>query len=204
MGRLSTFDDRIVVAAIGRLLAVDGQATIVAVKEATGLSTGSLYHRFGSREGMMAEAWLFAVRQFHKRIMAAFALPDPREAAIEAALATPRFCRDEADIALVLACCRPAEFLGDNTPEHLRQQIGNVNEEVSNALRQLAERIDRPLLDCQLAIVAYPLGAVRLFVPSKPVPVELDKHVIEAVFQTLRFTTSSSPEVERRALHARI
>jgi hypothetical protein len=49
-----------------------------------------------------------------------------------------------------------------------------------------AKRIDRPPLTCRLAIVAYPLGAVRLFVPRSPVPPELDDELRTVVAFMLR------------------
>lgn len=174
MPRVSSFEDGEVFAAVGRLLAEDGQVTIASVREATGLSTGSLYHRFESREGLMAEAWAYAVESFQARIFDAFALKDAQRAGIEAALATPRFCREEKDVALVLACCRPSEFLTKDMAPALRKRVKHVNDNAAEAIRAFAKRIDRPLLTCRLAIVAYPLGAVRLFLPRSPVPPELD------------------------------
>lgn len=185
MGRKSSFDDRQVYAALGRELAERGQATINAICDATGLSTGSLYHRFGSREGLMAEAWLETISAFQQRFLAALGRDDG-SAGIEAALATPRFCRDEPDIALVLVCCRPSEFLTADVSSELHARIGQVNERVSDAIRAFARRIDRPLLACRLALVAYPLGAVRLFLPKQRVPPAVDEHIRKAVEATLR------------------
>mgnify|MGYP001434277011 CR=1 FL=1 len=181
MGRLSSFEDRDVYAAVGRLMAEQGQATVTALREATGISIGSLYHRFRSREGVMAEAWLYAVRTFHMRIMAAFAIDDVVQAGVQAALATPRFCRDEPDIALVLVCCRPSEFLNDQTPLSLREQLAHVNDEVGKAMVDFALRINRPLLTCRLATIAYPLGAVRLFLPNTRVPKSIDIELEQSV-----------------------
>lgn len=185
MGRKSSFDDRQVYAALGRGLAERGQMTIGDMCGATGLSTGSLYHRFGSREGLMAEAWLDTISAFQKRFLAALNLDDG-SAGVEAALATPRFCRDEPDTALVLVCCRPSEFLTDEVSPALHAQIAHVNRKVSSAVRAFARRMDRPLLACRLALVAYPLGAVRLFLPKHRVPLAVDDEIRKAVEATLR------------------
>ena len=184
MGRFASFDDKVVYAALGRELAERGQATIGAIRDATGLSTGSLYHRFGSREGLMAEAWLDIVAAFQARFHAALRLDD-REAGVEAALATPRFCREERDLALVLICGRPSEFLSDETSPELRGKLKKMNEQGRAALTAFAKRIDRPLLSCQLALVGYPLGAVRLFLPKNRVPAELDDQIRKVVEATL-------------------
>lgn len=180
MGRKSSFEDKVVYGALGRLLAERGQATLNSLCDATGLSIGSLYHRFGSREVLMAEAWLDTIGEFQSRFIAALNL-DIRVAGVEAALVTPRFCREERDVALVIVCCRPSEFISDALPLELRQRIADVNKEASAALREFARRIDRPLLACRLAIVAYPLGAVRLFLPTQRVPMEVDDEIQKAV-----------------------
>jgi AcrR family transcriptional regulator len=184
VGRKPNFDDKAIYAALGRILAENGQATLADIREATGLSTGSLYHRFGSREGLMAEAWLFAVWEFQQRFLAAL----NREgfaAGVEAALETPRFCRREPDLSLVLVCCRSSEFLcGELAPE-LRARAANANTLAMSAIADFSRRIDRPLMACQLALVAFPLGAVRMFLPKRPVPPEIDDYVRKAVAVTL-------------------
>jgi AcrR family transcriptional regulator len=178
MGRKSSLDERAIYRVVAGELAAKGRFTIDALR-AGGLSTGSIYHRFGSREGLMAEAWLNAVERFQERFLDALA-PNTFEAGLEAALATPRFCRSNPDEAVLLACCRRAEFLNDATPVALQSRVAAANEEVSASMLRFAAAIDRPILRCRLALIAYPLGAVRLFLPGSPVPLELDAEVIKA------------------------
>ena len=185
MGRKSSFNDRQIYAALGRQLAELGQATIADIRDATGVATGSLYHRFGSREGLMASAWLDTVAAFQGRFIAALG-GEGIEAGVEAALETPRFCRAEPDLALLLVCCRPSEFLTENVPAEYAQRVAGVNRRVATALSEYARRIGRPLLACRLALVGYPLGAVRLFLPRQKVPIEVDDLIRKAVEATLR------------------
>jgi AcrR family transcriptional regulator len=184
MGRKSTFEDARVFAAVGAELAATGRLTIDGLIRTTGLSTGSVYHRFASREALLAETWLDAVQRFQAGFLDALRreMPDAGE---EAALATPRFCRTEPEIGVILACCRRTEFLGPEMPQALREQIAALNDETSAALRLFSRRIDRPLLACRLALVAYPLAAVRLFLPQRPVPKSIDAHLIKACRATL-------------------
>jgi AcrR family transcriptional regulator len=141
---------------------------------------GSIYHRFGSREGLLAEAWLNAVEQFQARFLAALA-PMSIDAAVDTALTTPRFCRSNRDEAVLLACCRQSEFFVNATPAPLRARIESANDVAAGAIRRFAVRIDRPLVACRLALVAYPLGAVRLYLPERPVPRLLDTEIAKAV-----------------------
>ena len=184
MGRKSTFEDASVYAAVGAELAATGRLTMEGLTRATGLSTGSVYHRFASHEALLAETWLNAVRRFQSGFLEALRRETP-DAGEQAALATPRFCRAEPEAAVILACCRRAEFLGPETPPALRDQIAALNDEASAELRLYARRIDRPLLACRLATVAYPLAAVRLFLPQRPVPKSIDAQLIKACRATL-------------------
>lgn len=188
MGRQSSYDEGEVFAAVARALAVDGRFTLEGLTVASGLSMGSIYHRFGSREGLLAEAWLAAVERFQAGFLEALE-PGTLEAGVNAALATPRFCRTHAGAAVLLACCRQSEFLQTATPKPLRARIETVNAAVARAVRRYASAIDRPLIACRLALIAYPLGAVRLYLPVRPVPKELDVELARAARTALGRTS---------------
>lgn len=179
MGRKSTFKIESVFAAVGAEVAETGHFTLRNLTAKTGMSTGSIYHRFASREALLAEAWLHAVQLFQAGFLAAIDGAD-LEAGIEAALATPRFCRAHPDAAIILACCRQKEFVGPETPSEIALKIASVNEGVEAAFRKFSRRIDRPLLNCRLAIVAYPLAAVRQYLPKQRVPASIDAEILKA------------------------
>jgi AcrR family transcriptional regulator len=180
MGRKSSLDERRIYGIVAGELAANGRFTIEALTSATGLSMGSVYHRFGSREGLLAEAWLNAVEQFQAQFLSALA-PNDVDAGLKAALATPRFCRSNPDLATLLVCCRQSEFLGESTPGPLRARIASANDVAFAAIRRYAKAIDRPLLACRLALLAYPVGAVRLYLPSRAVPRQVDAEIAKAV-----------------------
>ena len=60
MARPPKFDEEQFLAAAGRLIATHGpaRATIGAIGRAVGAPTGSIYHRFDSRDGLLAEVCL--------------------------------------------------------------------------------------------------------------------------------------------------
>jgi hypothetical protein len=60
MPRLPEYDTDQIVRAAGRLIASSGPgaATIGAIARAVGAPTGSIYHRFRSRDVLLAEVWL--------------------------------------------------------------------------------------------------------------------------------------------------
>jgi AcrR family transcriptional regulator len=180
MGRIATFDDKTVYKAVGRELAVNGQATITSIQKATGLSAGSLYHRFGSREGLMAEAWLYTISAFQSRIAVGFAVGG-LEGAAEIALATPQFCRDEPELAMLLVCGRPSEFMAAGASRKQKTALEALNLGAAQGMSALARQLGRDLLECRMALVAFPLGAVRAFLPHHKVPRSVDEVIRKAV-----------------------
>jgi AcrR family transcriptional regulator len=180
MARRSSFTDHEIFRCVAQQFAFRGRFTIDELTAETGLSMGSIYHRFGSRDGLLAEAWLSAVERFQTVFLEALA-PQTLASALDAALATPNFCRSHHGEAVLLACCRRSEFLLPDTPADLRLRIETVNLAAERAMRDLAAAIRRPLLACHLALVAYPLGAVRLYLPSRPVPRTLNAEIAKAV-----------------------
>ncbi|WP_417481597.1 TetR/AcrR family transcriptional regulator [Maricaulis sp.] len=181
MGRLSTIRDETVFAAAGAQLASEGAVTLQGLVAATGISIGSLYHRYGSREGLLAQAWIDAVSAFRDRFLAALAAENA-EAGLQAALATPRFCREERSRAIILCCCRQVDFIAPATPPASLQLLRSINDKVAAALQAYADRTGHSLTACRMGMVAFPLGAVRLYLPSQPVPEEVDRYV-EAGFR---------------------
>lgn len=190
MGRKSTLPEREVFAEVGRRLATEGAVSLQTIVAETGVSVGSLYHRYGSREGLMAHVWLDAARAFQCRFVAALQAGE-RDAGVRAALTTPRFCRDEPERALVLACCRRAEFLNSGTPRELQDEIQAVNKPGKQALEAFAKERGIPLDACRAAIIGVPLGIVRLYLPKLPVPMSADAYVVEACRSILKERTTA-------------
>lgn len=179
MGRLSTISDDAIFAAVASRLAEEGALSLQKILDETGISVGSLYHRYGSREGLLAQVWLDAVTEFQSQFLEALTsgLPDAGETA---ALVTPRFCRKEYARALILTCCRPSEFLNDKTPADLQTQMKSINDPIQAALKVFAKSEGVKLETAKMALIGFPLGAVKLYLPHKKVPKSVDRHVVLA------------------------
>ena len=184
MGRKSILDVDRLLAEVGAEVVETGSFTIQKLTTATGVSTGSIYHRFSSREGLLAEVWIDALRSFQTHFQTALG-GEGLQAIEDAALVTPRFCRSHPYSARVLACCRSTEFIGAGSPKTALAEIQKLNDAGEVALRRFARKIERPLLACRLALVAYPLAAVRLYLPKTPVPVHIDAEIMKAARATL-------------------
>jgi len=74
---------------------------------------GTLYHRFGSRDGILAAAWLRALERFQVTALAASARhpDDPVEAGVAMAAATLTFATEQAEDARLLLVLRRSDLL---------------------------------------------------------------------------------------------
>ncbi len=189
MGRQSTLNHAQIYAAVSQQLSAVGTVTVADIVKLTGVSVGSLFHRFSSREGLLAEAWLDALEAFQTQFLEALSGGD-EHAGLQAALTTPRFCRHEPDRAALLVCCRASEFLSDKTPKLISKKIRSANQSVECAVRNFSKQQGLSLQCCRLAMAAIPLGAVRIYLPNNPVPKGVDRY-IAAAYQAVITADSS-------------
>lgn len=197
MGRRSTFDEAEIYAAVGAAFACKGDARIQEIVSETGVSIGSIYYRFGSREGLLASAWFDALNAFHAIFLAALET-DSVNAGENAALATPRFCRAERYRAIILACCRKSEFISPDSPTALQKQIALANNKIQAAIKRFAKQNGYSLLSCRLGMIAFPLAAVRMYLPENPVPLVIDDYVRAAYRSAINLDSESDFTVDRQ------
>lgn len=152
--------------------------TLTQIAAELGGPTGSIYHRFASREHLMVSLWLRSIRRFHVGLLEAYALPDPQRALLAATLHIPRYCRDHPVDALAMTLFRQPRLV-ESAPEPLREQVIVINDDVDTAMRTLVPaRFGRDSDEgYRLLMVATrmsPYGLVRPFV-GQDVPDWLDE-----------------------------
>lgn len=177
-----TYDD--VLDAAARAVHEHGRdATVNQVALALGGPTGSIYHRFASREELMASLWLRAVRRFHAGLLEAYALPDPHQALLAAARHIPAYCREYPAESNALTLYRQPE-LAATAPASLREAVRTINDPVVEAATALVERRYGSATETHVRLVllatqACPYGLVRPFV-GRQVPDWLDEACVAA------------------------
>lgn len=169
MARPARFSDDDILDAAARGVHRRGpRVTVAQVATELGGPTGSIYHRFASRDVLFAALWLRSIRRFHAGLLAAYALPDPQAALLAATLHIPRYCREHPIDALAMTLHRQARLVAQ-APEALRRDVAEVNSAVDAGLRALVPaRYGHDSEDgFQLLRVATrlsPYGLVRSFV----------------------------------------
>lgn len=159
-------------------------ATVAQVSAVVGAPSGSLYHRFPSRQHLMVELWLRSVRRFHQGYLVAAAEPDPHQAVSACAAFIPRYCRAFPADARAMMLFRHSE-LSTTAPESLRTEVRTVNDEVWAALHRLTQRRFDGAADSKrvalmrAAVNQAAYGLVRPYVGGS-VPQQLDDIVVGA------------------------
>ncbi len=155
-------------------------ATVAHVTALLGAPSGSIYHRFASRDALFAAAWIRAVRRYHAQFDRIATIGDPVEAIVETGLLIPRFCRAHPRDARMLTVFRYKDLAAD-PPAGLEDDLRDLNAPVGRLLSDLAERrygrvTKRGLELVSLAARDTPLGMVRSLI-GEPIPTWLDAPV---------------------------
>lgn len=176
MGRTSQIDEAHLYGVIAQTMISDGAVSMQRVTSRSGISTGSLYHRFKSREGMLVEAWADALGAFQEAFIEAMT-GNAENTGEAAALVTPQFCRQFHDRALILACCQRSQFVCDGVVGEKLEECTTRNDEMAKLIKMHAQYSSASLDACYLGIVHYPLAVVRHYLPKRRVPKMAETHV---------------------------
>jgi len=141
VGRNRKFtDDQLLDAVRDAVVAHGRGATVAQVSALSGAPTGSLYHRFTSREEMLIRLWLRSIERFHARLFeVAAGWDDPGEALAGLAGATVAYCREEPAEALAMTLYRHERLMAV-VPDALRERAAHVNDRAFSLLADLGAR----------------------------------------------------------------
>ncbi|QEN12416.1 TetR/AcrR family transcriptional regulator [Mycolicibacterium sp. ELW1] len=167
--------DAILDAARGLILTEGPRAaSVAAIAKASGAPVGTLYHRFGNRDGVVTAVWLRALARFQERAMAA-AGSDPLEVAVAMALAALDFATDCTEDARVLLTIRPGDLRDAQPDPDFTATLAAMNAPLADRVAELARdlygRDDARSVDAVTrAIVDLPYAAVRRYSHGDAMP----------------------------------
>jgi AcrR family transcriptional regulator len=156
-------------------------ASVAAIAKASGAPAGTLYHRFGNRDGVVTAAWLRALERFQSRALAA-AGDTPVDTATAMAVAAISFARELPDDARLLLTTRPDDLRDGQPDAAFRQTLAAMNAPLIERVRELAERLygssDPRALDAvNRAVADLPYAVVRRHARDDPMPDWLEADV---------------------------
>ncbi|MEU7897973.1 TetR/AcrR family transcriptional regulator [Nonomuraea sp. NPDC049152] len=173
MGRPAKFGADQILDAAAALAAEGGHeaVTITAIAARLGAPSGSIYHRYASRDLLLAHLWIRAVRRFQEGFLPAVRGPDLAEAVRASAAHVVRWSAEHPDEARLLLAHNVAE-LRERWPVELGEELDRLNTDAMAAMRELASRLPGDALErVTFALVDLPVAAVRRHVlAGRPIP----------------------------------
>lgn len=199
MPRPAKFTEGQILDAALRLVAEGGPgaATIAGIAGLLGAPVGSIYHRFTSRDFLLARLWIRTIKGFQKGFIEALEADDLDEAAFGAALYNVDWTREHLQEARVLLLYRREE-LAERWPEELGEELATINADVEAAvmnhtIRRYGKEVDAAALRrvvFALVDVPYAVGR-RHLINGEPPPPLANELVTETLWCVLIGGTSS-------------
>jgi AcrR family transcriptional regulator len=192
MPRLPEYDADQIVTAAGRLIAANGPgaATIGAIARAVGAPIGSIYHRFRSRDVLLAQVWLRAATAFQTEFVRRLAGSPPRQAGLAAALYMAQRVREKPREARLLLVHRREDFVDRGWPPGLSRQARGLACHIDDALEDFCRRLTgraeaRTVRIVTFAAVEAPFAAVRRHVAANESPPPIVDDLIRVTYEAV-------------------
>lgn len=189
MGRRPKFARADITGAALRLSAERGPqaVTVAAVAEAIGAPIGSIYHRYGSREQLLAELWMDTVERFQSAFVETLSCASDVEGAVRAARFMIAWTRQHALEARLLLLHRRQDFVAAEWPAELVERAGALEPRLGAALRAFSKRalgrVDADTLArLRYALLDAPFGGIKPYVQAgRPPPKVVDELIAATV-----------------------
>ncbi|WKG04388.1 TetR/AcrR family transcriptional regulator [Mycolicibacterium sp. HK-90] len=164
-------------------------ASVAAIAKVSGAPAGTLYHRFGNRNGVLTAAWLRALERFQSRAMAATG-EDSVEAAVAMGVAAVKFAREVPEDARLLLTIRPRDLLDGAPDDEFNATLTAMNAPLIERLRELARAIfgndgARTMDAMSRAVVDLPYAVVRRHANDAELPAWMEEDLADAVRKLL-------------------
>lgn len=192
MPRPSRFSETQILDATATIVALGGPdaATIGAIGNMLKAPSGSIYHRFASRDVLLGRLWLSKATFFQNRFVAALAEPDPAKAGLAAALSMPRAVRDDFAGARIMLLHRRDDFLDGDWPPHMAAEASRLKHQVDDAVNDVARRLfgrtsAEALRLANFAMIDVPFAAVRRHVAANELPPDSIEPLIAKTYTAL-------------------
>lgn len=206
MPKPAKFTGAAIVDAAAALVADGGPsaATVVAIGAALGAPSGSIYHRFPSRDALLGRLWLDKAAFFQDRFAAAFTGAigtgaGPVAAGLEAALSLPRAVRVDLTAARVMLLHRREDFLGTGWPDDMRAEAERLGAQVEQLLTEITRRLfGSTAADARrtatFAVLDVPYAAVRRYVGAGKTPPTRVDDLVRAAYHGVIAANAPNPE----------
>jgi AcrR family transcriptional regulator len=164
MGRPPKFTADAMLDAAADLLLDGGPSALTAAGVARHLTapSGSVYHRFGSRDELAAALWMRTVERFDADVVAILREPgDAVDVAVVAARSVITWSREHPIDAYVLTLFRREDLAGGEIGADLADRATSLGRRQAATIRELADRLGLTPGEVSFAVAGIPMAAVR-------------------------------------------
>jgi AcrR family transcriptional regulator len=182
------FDNSDFLAAALALAAESGPSavTVGAISARLKAPTGSFYHRFASRDALLAELWFNTVLAFQEGIETALNAGD----GLRAALHTPSWAREHLDEGRLLLLYHRDDFVHGDWPRTLREGLAEQGRRGEARLRKFARDTfgragPREVRRAQFVLAEVPVAAVRQYLMRRERPPKIVDELITTTYRAV-------------------
>ena len=182
------FDNSDFLAAALALAAEHGPSavTVAAISTRLKAPTGSFYHRFASRDALLAQLWFDTVVKFQKGIEAALDAGD----GLRAALHTPFWVREHLDEGRLLLLYHRDDFVHGDWPQALRDGLAEQGRRGEARLRKFARDTfgragPSEIRRAQFVLSEVPVAAVRQHLLRREPPPKIVDELIRTTWHAI-------------------
>jgi len=168
MGRPARHAEATILESARRLSAEVGpqKLTITAVAARAGAPVGSIYHRYASRDEILAAVWLDLVEGFQKRFLAELEGDDPLQAGLDAVRFTCRWVRHHPTDARLMLVHRREDFATERWSRSYQRRAQALAARAQESLQRYAARLlgrgrSVELRRVRFALVDLPAAALK-------------------------------------------
>ncbi len=160
--------------------------TVAAISAKLKSPTGSFYHRFASRDALLAELWFNTVLAFQEGIEAALDAGD----GLKAALHTPHWVRGHLDEGRLLLLYHRDDFVHGEWPQSLQDGLADQARRGQERLRKFARDTfgragPNEIKRAQFVLSEVPVAAVRAYLQRREKPPSIVDELIRTTYRAI-------------------
>lgn len=160
--------------------------TVAAISAKLKAPTGSFYHRFASRDALLAELWFKTVLAFQEGIAAALDAGDGWKAALH----TPVWVREHLDEGRLLLLYHRDDFVQGDWPQSLREGLADQARRGQVRLRKFTRETfgragPNEIRRAQFALSEVPVAAVRQYLQHREKPPPIVDELIRTTYRAI-------------------
>lgn len=146
--------------------------TVAALAKELGAPTGSIYHRYSSREELLAELWMEVVEGFQNGFAGRLAGADDVDGAVQAALFMASWTRQHPLESRLLLLHRRQDFFTGEWPADLVDRAKALEPQIGLELRSYAQRAfgradSETMARLRYALLDAPFGGIKPYVQAR-------------------------------------